>query len=291
MLRLFFQTMQHRNPATGDLSAVKGVIVESLPKKTALLGLDNAFISFDNFEVPHDSLLCRFSNVDAASGAYTLKLPTGVSRMVDLLISRLLTGRIVLSEYTTHLGIKLMRKAWKFASGRELWKGKKEKGQMISDLPLMHTAFVDYSRTLALIAHFIEVSRHKVSQCIREDRFTYAAVEGACISKFVGTSFAVDVTSVLRKLLGSQALFEESWLGESSFVSNATCAAEGDNTIMELKTVQDMIRGRTTLLPMGLLLRSMRFAVGRRIVAAYLFRVAAAFWLKDKVKYTEHITL
>eukprot|EP00122_Pirum_gemmata_P019512 Pgem_evm1s18266 len=49
--------------------------------------------------------------------------------------------------------------------------------------------------------------------------------------------------------MGSQALFEDFWLGKSSFVANATCAAEGDNTIMELKVVQDMIRKRTKLFP------------------------------------------
>ena len=112
---------QNRHAITGDLTAMDGVIVESLPKKTALLGLDNAFISFNNFEVSHDSLLCRFSNVDAVSGAYALKLPNGVTRMLDLLVSRLLTGRIVLSESTTHIAMKLMRKTWKFASSRELW--------------------------------------------------------------------------------------------------------------------------------------------------------------------------
>ena len=142
----------------------------------------------------------------------------------------------------------------------------------------MHSAFVDYSRTLQMVAHFIATARSSVVDCINNDNFTHNAVEGACVSKFVGTSFAVDVASVLRKLLGSQALYEESWLGESSFVANATCAAEGDNTIMELKTVQDMVRGRTPLLPWKMLFCVSQYAVGRTAIQAYLLRVGLAFW-------------
>ena len=59
--------------------------------------------------------------------------------------------------------------------------------------------------------------------------------------KFVGTGFAVDAVSAMRKLMGSRAMQADAWLGEGSFVCNATCAAEGDNTIMELKVVQDMV--------------------------------------------------
>ena len=282
---LFFTRIQKRNKTSGELSAVnKSVTVSTLPQKTALLGLDNAFISFDQFEVPHESLLCRFSSVDIDTGNYSLSLPKGVDRMLDLLISRLLTGRIVLSEYTIANSVRLMRKTWDFASKRELWKGKKDKGKMISELPLMHSAFVDYTRSLIMVAHFIEHTRHRVSAGIREDRFTHSVVEAACICKFVGTSFAVDVASVLRKLMGSQALFAESWLGESSFVANATCAAEGDNTIMELKVVQDTFRGRTQLVPWKAVFSALKHATGRRVLGAYAIRVATAMWMGKKVR-------
>lgn len=279
---LFFARIQNRDPTTGAMTPLPGVTVTSLNKKTALLGLDNAFVAFEHFQVDHACLLSRFSSIDQATGAYSLHLPPGVNRMLDLLISRLLTGRICLSEATVNYALALMRRSWDFASERELWRGKKSKGQLISELPLMRAAFVDYSRALRVVSYFIEDSRGKVARCIREDNFTYEAVEAACISKFVGTSFAVDAISVLRKLLGSQALYAESFLGASSFVANATCAAEGDNTIMELKVVQDMFRGRTPLVPVGLLLRSLMHADGRRVVWAYLTKVGYAMMLREK---------
>ena len=66
----------------------------------------------------------------------------------------------------------------------------------------MDATFRDYSRSLKVVAYFIQQARGKVARCIREDKFTHAVVEEACIAKFVGTGFAVDAISVLRKLLG-----------------------------------------------------------------------------------------
>ena len=65
-----------------------GVTVSSLPAKTALEGLDNAFIEFNRFRVPRDALLSRFASV-SSDGEHTLSLPKGTKRMLDLLVARL----------------------------------------------------------------------------------------------------------------------------------------------------------------------------------------------------------
>lgn len=96
---LFYSRIQNRDKSSGDMSNLPGVTVTSLPEKTALRGLDNAFIQFDHFEVSREALLSRYSHVDE-NGTYHLNLPQGAKRMLDLLISRLLTGRVCLSEYT-----------------------------------------------------------------------------------------------------------------------------------------------------------------------------------------------
>ena len=99
---LFYARIQNRDPASGDMQPLRGVELTSLPPKTSLKGLDNAFIRFDNFSVDRNQLLSRFSNI-SESGEYSISLPTGNKRMLDLLISRLLTGRVCLSEYTISL--------------------------------------------------------------------------------------------------------------------------------------------------------------------------------------------
>lgn len=96
---LFYSRIQNRDRITGTMTPVAGVTVQSLPEKTALRGLDNAFISFTAFVVPRGALLSRFSCIDE-NGTYHLNLPDGSKKMLDLLISRLLTGRVCLSEYT-----------------------------------------------------------------------------------------------------------------------------------------------------------------------------------------------
>jgi len=87
--------------------------------KAALEGLDNAYIRFDGFTVPRSSLLSRFCHLDK-EGVYTLSLPAGVTRMLDLLISRLLTGRIVLSEATIGHALGCMQRSWQYCANRKV---------------------------------------------------------------------------------------------------------------------------------------------------------------------------
>lgn len=54
---------------------------------------------------------------------------------------------------------------------------------------------------------------------------------------------------------------------------------QGDNSIMELKIVQDVARGRTAKLPWGLFWRVGFDPRGRRAIGAYLARLAKATWL------------
>jgi hypothetical protein len=152
------------------------------------------------------------------------------------------------------------------------------------DKSLVSNMFVDYryikfiyssshihlSESLAIVAHFIANTREKVGECIRQSKFSTNIVEAVCVCKFVGTSFGVDAVSAVRKTMGSRALLNESRLGPSSFVCNATCAAEGDNTIMEMKIVGDIFKGGfKTMFPKQLLINSFRRHQTRGLVFRY----------------------
>ena len=54
---------------------------------------------------------------------------------------------------------------------------------------------------------------------------------------------------------------------------NATCAAEGDNTIMELKIVQDIVRGRTPKLPFALFARLLAYGGRQGRLAVRMYRL------------------
>ena len=262
----------------GRPTPLPGVTVESLPEKTAMRGLDNAAITFTDFRIPRTALLNRFCRLDK-SGAYATELPKGVPRMLDLLLLRLLTGRIQLSEGTIAHALTRLRHSWAYCRERELWRGRKPEGKKMSEMPLVASAFRDYGRCLGIINAFIADTREVVADSIRNDAFTYDTVEATCMCKYLGTGFGLDAVSATRKVMGARALQEGSMLGAESFLPNATCAAEGDNTVMELKVVQDLVRGRTQMLPLGLLARSMGDARGRRAVFHYLTRLAKATYL------------
>lgn len=261
-----------------------GVTINSLPKKTALLGLDNAEIMFSKFVVPRSALLSRFGGL-VGSGkdvVYEARLPKGVPRMLDLLISRLLTGRIVLSEATLSHVLVRIRSSWKYCCNRELWRFRQPKGKMMSDMPLIRGAFRDYSRCTAIVQCFVENTREKVADAIRNQVFPHDLIEATCMSKFVGTGFSVDCISVIRKMLGAQAMFVNSTLGDETFLPYATSAAEGDNTIMELKVVQDIVRGRTSKVPVGLMASLALDSRGRKACGIYLERFARAMVLQAR---------
>ena len=100
--------------------------------------------------------------------------------------------------------------------------------------------------------------------------------------KFVGTGFGTDCVSAVRKVMGARALQHDARLGAESFLPNATSAAEGDNTIMELKVVQDVVRGRTLKLPLALMWRTCGTRAGRRAAAAYAAGLARATLLQRR---------
>lgn len=184
---LFWARIAKLGRKAGSLPAtLPGVACTTLPPKIALRGLDNAYIAFDRFEVPRGALLCRFCTVEKG-GKYSQSLPDGASRMIDLLISRLLTGRICLSEGTIAYALSLVRRSWAHCSERELWRGRKPQGPKMSTMPLISSGFRDYSRTLAVVAAFIRHTRERVADAIRADKFSADLVEATCMCKFLGT--------------------------------------------------------------------------------------------------------
>jgi acyl-CoA oxidase len=184
---LFWARIRERGTKDGSLNnTVPGVTCTTLPPKIALRGLDNAYIAFDQFEVPRKALLCRFCTVEKG-GKYSQSLPAGTSRMIDLLISRLLTGRICLSEGTVAFALALVRRSWAHCSERELWRGRKPNGPKMATMPLISSGFRDYSRSLAIVAAFIRHTRQRVGKAIRNDVFSADLVEATCMCKFLGT--------------------------------------------------------------------------------------------------------
>ena len=264
---------------------VAGVTIGTNPEKTCMHGLDNATVLFEQFRVPGSALLSRFCSLtaegkgNAKTYTYATNLPNNCKRMLDLLIFRLLTGRIVLSEATMSYSVSRLRRSFMYTKERELWRGRKDKGQMMADMPLIKTFFRDYGRTSYIIQAFIAHTREKVADSIRNDHFTFDTVEATCMCKYLGTGFGLDLVDATRKTMCARGLQADSWLGADAFLPLATCAAEGDNTIMELKIVQDLIRGRTSKLPLGLITRTARTSQGRRAAGIYLAKLANAMAL------------
>ena len=140
----------------------------------------------------------------ARDGAYSAQLPNGCRRPLDLLISRLVTGRIVLSEATVAHAMSRVCSNWEYAKGRELWRGKRSCGPMMSEMTLVRRMFRDYARTLAIVAEFVAETRETVAASIARDKFDADTIEATCMCKYVCTGYALDCVSALRKTMGAR---------------------------------------------------------------------------------------
>jgi hypothetical protein len=121
--------------------------------------------------------------------------------------------------------------------------------------------------------------REEVAKSIRNDRFEYDTIEATCMCKFLGTGFGLDLVDAIRKTMGARGLQADSRLGADAFLPLATCAAEGDNTIMELKVLQDIIRGKTAKFPVGMMASICTTSQGRRAAWHYTTKLLAAMML------------
>jgi len=144
------------------------VTIHTNKKKTTMLGLDNATIKFNQFRIPASAILSRFGNVNPSTGKYEANLPKNCKRTLDLLLSRLLTGRIVLSEATLSHAMSRVRHNFAYTQQRELWRGRKAKGRMMSECSLIRKTFRDYGRTTAILQSFIANTREAVADAIRD---------------------------------------------------------------------------------------------------------------------------
>ena len=143
----------------------------------------------------------------------------------------------------------------------------------------------DYGESLAVIEYYVSTTRDMVTECEKNSIFPNRVIEAVCISKFVGTNFGVDTISVLRKVLGARALLEESQMGNDTFVCNAACIAEGDNAIMELKVVGDLLvkRGFSAIFPVSLMTYAFFInATYRRLIFWYIYFGLKALWLQKR---------
>lgn len=282
---LFFARIQQslrRGDGSLMLHPSKGVAVAPMPPMNGVLGLDYARIEFRAFEVPASCLLSRYSGV-GADGSYFLSLPEGCRRMTDLLMDRLVAGRVCLSEYALAYAKNAMRVSWAHACERTLPPmGRSARARPMSELPLVLDFFYRYGRTLATVARYVARTREALIEGMALGTLSDATQEASCVSKFVGASVAVDVLAGLRKVIGSFSLSEASRLGSDCFVCNGICFAEGDNSVMELKVVGDVVRGKSAALPRAFLVQAALDSRSRRVLAAYLARLAYAFCLGAK---------
>ena len=213
-----------------DNQLFEGLEISLVPEKNSMNGLDNAIINFQSFKVNRTCLLSRFSSVDE-NGNFHSQFPVGCKRIVDLVLTRLLTGRLCLAEFSLNYSLDLLRHNWKYCTQRRLFRG----NQLMAEINSINQFFANRARTITMLLEFIAEARETGCESIKNGVFTPHAVELASMAKYIGTGFALDTNFGLKKIMGSEALFNRSRLAGNTDVFLSTCFAEGLFNISNLK--------------------------------------------------------
>jgi len=96
---------------------MSGVILGDCGKKNGLDAIDNGFIIFENYRVPRESLLNRFSNV-TEDGIFQTQIESPDTRFA-LSLGALSTGRILISGVGGFLLQHALKIALRFAAIRQ----------------------------------------------------------------------------------------------------------------------------------------------------------------------------
>lgn len=96
----------------------KGVSITDMGRKTVGNDLDNARLSFTNFETPQSSLLSRYVNLDNLGN---VTYPLGKVKPMEMLGQRLFSGRIAVAQAALEFSKSLFASTKQFASKKQCW--------------------------------------------------------------------------------------------------------------------------------------------------------------------------
>ena len=136
-----------------NLKNAPGVIIGNVGEKVGVNGIDNAFIHFDNFVVPYDALLDRFSQI-TEDGEFVSSIKSPAKRF-GLMMSGLTRGRMsVVIQSSTGLR-NAITIALRYAAVRKQFGSDTEENRIL-DYPLHRYRLVPILANSLALSTFIE---------------------------------------------------------------------------------------------------------------------------------------
>ena len=213
---------------------LRGVTVGDMGAKTTGNDLDNAWVRFDSFAVPHDALLNKYASVDAVTGVYS-KRP-GI-RTMDMIGQRLFTGRVAVAQAALSFARKLYDDTKVYSDAKKCTM--RGSAPSLSNVPQLKALYDEAYATLARLDSYVKTCEVELCACLRAKTIPSARlVQAIAVAKIKAVDTAIELAFRLKQEVGSYALMSATGFDNTDFLQCCKFA-EGDSRILSQKLARD----------------------------------------------------
>jgi acyl-CoA oxidase len=224
---------------------VDGVNAVDMGRKTVGNDLDNARLTFTNFRVPIESLLCRYLKVTSNGQINYLEN----RKSMEMIGQRLFSGRIAVAQACLVYAMSLFENTRAFATKKQCWVP--EGNCALITVPQIKAIFKKADYELSRLFQFMLEIEKELCNCISKNDVPPVSLQEKIAVGIYDTysgkvkciESSIELCHSLKQEVGSYALMAGTGFEQMDFI---TCCkfAEGDSRILMQKMARDlMIRG------------------------------------------------
>jgi acyl-CoA oxidase len=211
-----------------DGSVIDGVELGDMGKKTTGNDLDNAWIQFNEVELPKSALLNRYADIDE-NGVYSAVEGVAPFAMIG---QRLYTGRVAVAQAALSYTRALFERTQTYADNKACWSPKEGAEPMLSNIPQLKAIFEEAEASLTELDHYVDLCEQQLSDDLKSERIPSAKlVEAIATAKVRAVEGCIDLSFRLKQEVGSFALMADAGFAHLDFLQCCKFA-EGDSRIL-----------------------------------------------------------
>ena len=219
-----------------DGELVAGIEIDDMGKKTVGNDLDNAWIHFDNVELPKSAMLSKYA--DVIDGEYKVKVE-GV-RPFDMIGQRLYTGRVAVAQGALEYRRQLFKKTKEYTDSKVC-----PGNVTLTSIPQLDSLYEENQSELAELDDFVKETETALTKCLVEEVPPSSdLVDAIATCKIMAVDQSINMCFRLKQEVGSYALMGDSGFQNMDFL-NCCKFAEGDSRILKLKLARDCLKAFT----------------------------------------------
>ena len=212
-----------------------GVVVGDMGEKTTGTDLDNAWVKFDNYEVPRESLLDKYGGV-GSDNVYKKKTKNAPKPM-EMIGQRLLTGRVAVAQAALVFSKKL------YANTREYSDSKmcamRGDTPYLTDVPQLKALYEEAEMRFKTLDAFVDGCEENLCKYLVAGSVpAYELTRAIAVAKIKSVETCVELCHRLKQEVGSYALMSGTGFEHTDFLQCCKFA-EGDSRILSQKIARD----------------------------------------------------